>query len=40
MLHNLVDVVQHDISRRIDTNTSPVMTVAEVEDMLDRNGRN
>ncbi|MET3768657.1 aminoglycoside phosphotransferase (APT) family kinase protein [Marisediminicola sp. UYEF4] len=40
MLHNLVDVVQHDINRRIDTNTSPVMTVTEVEDMLDRNGRN
>ena len=36
MLHNLVDVVQHDSTRRIDSNTSPVMTVAEVEEMLDR----
>ncbi|HEV7955968.1 MAG: macrolide 2-phosphotransferase [Microbacteriaceae bacterium] len=39
MLHNLVDVVQHDLNRRIDSNTSPVMTVTEVEDMLDRTER-
>ena len=39
MLHNLVDIVQHDISRTIDTDTKPVMTVDEVEDMLDRDGR-
>lgn len=40
MLHNLVEVVQHDLNRRIDTDTGPAMTVTEVEDMLDRNGRN
>lgn len=39
MLHNLVDIVQNDLNRSIDTNTRPVMTVAEVEDMLDRNER-
>ncbi|MBC7724809.1 MAG: phosphotransferase [Burkholderiaceae bacterium] len=39
MLHNLVDVVQNDLNRSIDTNTSPVMTVDEVETMLDRNER-
>ena len=39
MLHNLVDIVQHDISRTIDTDTKPVMTVDEVQDMLDRDGR-
>lgn len=39
MLHNLVDIVQHDLNRSIDTNTRPVMTVAEVEDMLDREER-
>jgi len=39
MLHNLVDVVQNDLSRSIETNTRPVMTVNEVEDMLDRNER-
>lgn len=39
MLHNLVDIVQHDISRTIDTDTRPVMTVDEVEDMLDREAR-
>lgn len=40
MLHNLVDIVQHDLNRSIDTNTRPVMTVAEVEEMLERNARN
>ena len=35
MLHNLVDLVQYDANRSIDTDTRPVMTVREVEDMLD-----
>ncbi|WP_165063744.1 phosphotransferase [Marisediminicola senii] len=39
MLHDLVDVVQHDGTRNIDTNTRPVMTVEEVEAMLDRDER-
>ncbi len=39
MLHNLVDIVQHDLSRTIDTDTRPVMTVTEVQDMLDRDDR-
>lgn len=39
MLHNLLDVVRSDSSRSIDTNTSPVMTVSEVEEMLDRKER-
>jgi macrolide phosphotransferase len=36
MLHNLADLVQHDDTRTIATDTSPVMTVDEVEEMLDR----
>lgn len=36
MLHALVDTVQNDLDRRMDTDTKPVMTVDEVEDMLDR----
>lgn len=36
MLHNLVDLVQHDLGRRIDTDTRPVLTVTEVEELLDR----
>ncbi|MFP7832778.1 phosphotransferase [Marisediminicola sp. LYQ134] len=36
MLHTLVDAVQNDLERSIGTDTAPVMTVAEVEDMLDR----
>ncbi len=39
MLHNLVDAVQNDLDRRIDTDTRPVMTVTEVQEMLDRDER-
>ena len=39
MLHNVVDFVQNDLNRRIDTNTRPVLSVAEVEEMLDRDDR-
>lgn len=39
MLHNLVDIVQNDLDRRIDTDTRPVMTVTEVQEMLDRDDR-
>ncbi len=36
MLHNLVDIVHTDLNRTIATDTRPVMTVTEVQDMLDR----
>ena len=39
MLHNLVDIVQSDSARRIVTDTREVMTVDEVEEMLDRDER-
>jgi aminoglycoside phosphotransferase (APT) family kinase protein len=39
MLHTLVDIVQNDLDRRIDTDTRPVMTVTEVQEMLDRDDR-
>ncbi|MBC7517424.1 MAG: phosphotransferase [Microbacteriaceae bacterium] len=39
MLHNVVDFVQNDLNRRIDTNTRPVLNVSEVEELLDRDDR-
>lgn len=39
MLHNLVDVVQYDLNRTIDTDTRPVLSVDEVEAMLNQTDR-